>query len=106
MIQLCPENACGWFELRDGIPSWPEHPMAGMNDNVKHLVASGARQILHREYPRESDREIAVQDRLPTLIRGWEPELRALFPCIDWDELDLDDVIAEVEADESLQPAI
>jgi len=106
VIQLCPEDGCGWFELRDGVPSWPERPIAGMHDNVTHLVASGARRILHREYPRERDREIAVQDNLPTLIRGWEPELRKLFPRVDWDRLDLDDVIAEVEADEGLQPAI
>jgi hypothetical protein len=90
----------------DGVPSWPERPMAGMHGNVTHLVASGARRILHREYPRERDREIAVQDNLPTLIRSWEPELRKLFPRVDWDRLDLDDVIAEVKADEGLQPAI
>lgn len=106
LIQLCPTDGCGWFELRDGFPTWPEHPMGGMHDNVVHLVASGARQILHREYPRESEREIAVADNLTALIRNWEPELRNLFPRVDWNGLDLDDVIAEVRDDEGLHPAI
>jgi len=104
-IQLCPLEGCGWFELREGVPSWPDSPMCGLFDNVTHLVASGARRILHREYPRESDREIAVQDNLVTLIRAWEPELRSAFPSVDWDRLDLDAVIAEVDADEGLHPA-
>jgi hypothetical protein len=105
LIQLCPADGCGWFQLRDGLPSWPEHPMGGTHDNVTHLVASGVRQILHREYPRESDREIAVQDNLIALVRGWEPELRRRFPRVDWNQLDLDDVIAEVDDDEGLHSA-
>jgi len=104
LIQLCPLEGCGWFELRDGVPSWPDSPMCGLFDNVAHLVASGARRILHREYPRAIDREIAVQDTLAMLIRGWEPELRTTFPAVDWARLDLDVVIAEIDVDERLQP--
>jgi len=72
-----------------------------MYDNVTHLVASAARRILHREYPSKNDRENAVGNNLSILIRGWEPELRKLFPRVDWDRLALDDVIAEVKADEA-----
>ena|SRR5882724_440815 len=105
LIQLCPNQGCGWFELRNGVPSWPEGPMCGMYDNVTHLVASGAKRILYREYPRGGAREIAVHDNLATLVRSWEPELRANYPHVDWDRLDLDDVVAEIDADQGLQPA-
>jgi hypothetical protein len=105
VIQRCGE--CGWFEVRDGVPIWPDHPIAGRYDNVVHLVAGGACALLRQRYPREDDRvALAEEGKLPPIIRAMESDLRTEFSGVNWAELDFDSVVTEVEDEERLHVAM